>query len=260
MNDEVFLETIRQNPEDDAPRLVYADWLEEQGDIRAEFLRLEVQWAHEKAAKTKTPISKRMEKLRAEIDPNWVAWIERTNRMSVYWPADLCRILAERGEMGRPLRFVSVSGAYGSAAISLPKMRGLRRGDYIYPVTVRQRRLHVIARMRIRELAAAAAFVTASPEEASLVVDPRLGEIMIGHGGTVQRLDRVLPAAAVSRLRFWRSSGERGLKYLKHGELEHSVDLQGIFRITQRTAMDFERLLAGLPFPDLPPEEANLFA
>jgi uncharacterized protein (TIGR02996 family) len=39
-NDEGFLRAIQKNPEDDAFRLVYADWLEERGDLRGEYLRL----------------------------------------------------------------------------------------------------------------------------------------------------------------------------------------------------------------------------
>lgn len=42
---EPFLETILDNPGDDGPRLVYADWLEEQGDPRAEFIRAQLQLA-----------------------------------------------------------------------------------------------------------------------------------------------------------------------------------------------------------------------
>lgn len=63
MSDEAaFLAAIRANPEDDAPRLVYADWLEEQGgasnEARAEYIRLSIQhathypemwWSKEKA-------------------------------------------------------------------------------------------------------------------------------------------------------------------------------------------------------------------
>jgi uncharacterized protein (TIGR02996 family) len=41
MGDEAFLRAILASPEDAAPRLVYADWLEEQGDPRAELLRHE---------------------------------------------------------------------------------------------------------------------------------------------------------------------------------------------------------------------------
>jgi uncharacterized protein (TIGR02996 family) len=41
MNDEqAFLNAILQQPDDDTRKLVYADWLEERGDSRGEFLRL----------------------------------------------------------------------------------------------------------------------------------------------------------------------------------------------------------------------------
>ena len=36
---EPFLQRIRAFPDDDAQRLIYADWLEEQGDPRGPFLR-----------------------------------------------------------------------------------------------------------------------------------------------------------------------------------------------------------------------------
>jgi uncharacterized protein (TIGR02996 family) len=36
-----FLAAIRDNPDDDASRLIFADWLEEQGDPRGEFLRVQ---------------------------------------------------------------------------------------------------------------------------------------------------------------------------------------------------------------------------
>jgi uncharacterized protein (TIGR02996 family) len=40
---EAFLEDIREHPDDDAPRLVYADWLDDHGDAdRAEFIRAQV--------------------------------------------------------------------------------------------------------------------------------------------------------------------------------------------------------------------------
>ena len=43
-----FLAAILERPEDDFPRLVYADWLDENGDpARAEFIRLQLQLARE---------------------------------------------------------------------------------------------------------------------------------------------------------------------------------------------------------------------
>jgi uncharacterized protein (TIGR02996 family) len=44
--DQAFLDAIREQPDDDAPRLVYADWLEEHGQPqRAEFIRVQCERA-----------------------------------------------------------------------------------------------------------------------------------------------------------------------------------------------------------------------
>lgn len=46
MNDaEPFIAEIVANPHDDAPRLIYADWLEERGDPLGEFIRVQCQLA-----------------------------------------------------------------------------------------------------------------------------------------------------------------------------------------------------------------------
>ena len=46
MNAEAFLADICEHPEDDTPRLVFADWLDDHGDqARAEFIRLQVELA-----------------------------------------------------------------------------------------------------------------------------------------------------------------------------------------------------------------------
>jgi uncharacterized protein (TIGR02996 family) len=39
-DEEAFLRAIAQAPDDDAPRLVYADWLDERGDPRADYVRV----------------------------------------------------------------------------------------------------------------------------------------------------------------------------------------------------------------------------
>ncbi len=45
MTPEAFLRTIAENPDDDGPRLVYADWLEERGDPLGEFIRVQCELA-----------------------------------------------------------------------------------------------------------------------------------------------------------------------------------------------------------------------
>ena len=43
---EAFLQAILEDPADDAPRLIYADWLEENGDAgRADFIRIQCELA-----------------------------------------------------------------------------------------------------------------------------------------------------------------------------------------------------------------------
>jgi uncharacterized protein (TIGR02996 family) len=64
VDEAAFLEAIRINPGDDVTRLVYADWLSDQGDeVRAEYLRLVVQL---RQAQARLPV------LRQQLDPAWV--------------------------------------------------------------------------------------------------------------------------------------------------------------------------------------------
>src|ERR1700682_1902421 len=47
VDSEAFLATILEHPDADAPRLVFADWLEEQGETnRAEFIRVQIELSH----------------------------------------------------------------------------------------------------------------------------------------------------------------------------------------------------------------------
>lgn len=39
--EDLYLQAIIENPDDDLPRLIYSDWLEERGDPRAEFIRVQ---------------------------------------------------------------------------------------------------------------------------------------------------------------------------------------------------------------------------
>jgi uncharacterized protein (TIGR02996 family) len=63
-----FIDAIRKNPDDDEARAVYADWLEERGDPRGEYLRLEIQMH-------RLPL--RMVELSAAIAPDWIEVVAR---------------------------------------------------------------------------------------------------------------------------------------------------------------------------------------
>jgi uncharacterized protein (TIGR02996 family) len=62
--DDAFLQAIIENPEDDTPRLVYADWLTDQDNPRGEFIRVQCRVARMDGA---DPIRKMLETSEGEL-------------------------------------------------------------------------------------------------------------------------------------------------------------------------------------------------
>jgi uncharacterized protein (TIGR02996 family) len=84
---DAFLQDILAHPDDDAPRLIYADWLEERGDAgsvaRAEFIRVQCS-----LASGQIPQERRGELLRREkqILNDWDAvWVRPIRRIVENW-------------------------------------------------------------------------------------------------------------------------------------------------------------------------------
>lgn len=71
---EAFLRAIEQNRDDPLPRLIYADWLEEQGDIRAEYLRLDVELSE--ARKQNQPLNAQLVARHLDLEDEfaWTGW------------------------------------------------------------------------------------------------------------------------------------------------------------------------------------------
>ncbi len=71
-----FLEAIAAAPLDHAPRYVYADWLEEQFDSRAEYLRLACQWSELSVTDpARDACQIRMQELVRRITPSWLSQV-----------------------------------------------------------------------------------------------------------------------------------------------------------------------------------------
>jgi uncharacterized protein (TIGR02996 family) len=67
-----FLAAIREHPDEDGPRLVYADWLDEQGDPKGEFIRVQCERARRDPDDPRqAALAWREEEL---LDPHTVAW------------------------------------------------------------------------------------------------------------------------------------------------------------------------------------------
>ena len=66
-DEEAFLAAIAEQPEDENCRLIYADWLEERGDPRAEYLRVEYKMrVHGGRGKGK------LDALRSQLSGDWL--------------------------------------------------------------------------------------------------------------------------------------------------------------------------------------------
>jgi uncharacterized protein (TIGR02996 family) len=76
--DKAFLRAILANPAELTSWLVYADWLDEHDDPRAEFIRLEVRRLDPNISQTERfGVIGQLEDVRAKLDPDWVAIFDR---------------------------------------------------------------------------------------------------------------------------------------------------------------------------------------
>jgi uncharacterized protein (TIGR02996 family) len=73
MDQNAFLHTICAHPDDDAPRLVYADWLDERGDPLGEFIRVQVELGKIKPSHPRSEMlrARQLELMLAHV-PTWV--------------------------------------------------------------------------------------------------------------------------------------------------------------------------------------------
>jgi len=77
MNEEdSFLRMMLADPEDLSVRQVYADWLEERGDSRAEFLRLDTLGSQG----TDPKLQNQVKQLGTRLDPKWLAFVNTLGR------------------------------------------------------------------------------------------------------------------------------------------------------------------------------------
>jgi len=76
-DDQALLRAVLADPDNVGARLVYADWLEERGDSRGEFLRISAALAALPALdKRGDSLKARLQELRQTIDPKWLALID----------------------------------------------------------------------------------------------------------------------------------------------------------------------------------------
>jgi uncharacterized protein (TIGR02996 family) len=139
---EAFLQAIRDNPEDDTPRLIYADWLEEHGDAaRAEFIRVQCEKArlprwHPRAEilawREKALLYRHENQWRSELpDIDGVEWLGFDRGFVHEVRVQDVDVLSQRAadiEQASPIRWASISRGESAwkKARPLAYLRGVR--------------------------------------------------------------------------------------------------------------------------------------
>ncbi|MCI0461193.1 MAG: TIGR02996 domain-containing protein [Gemmataceae bacterium] len=124
-DEQAFLAAIRATPDDDQLRLIYADWLEERGDVRGEFLR--VRSALKALAledERCSGLRGRLRELRPLIRAEWLAAVDRPFAEDDVREAVFRHQLRQGGPGG--VCFLRVEGGNDPSADLLDRFRGHR--------------------------------------------------------------------------------------------------------------------------------------
>jgi uncharacterized protein (TIGR02996 family) len=138
-HEEAFLQDILEHPEDDTPRLIYADWLDDHGDPgRAEFIRVQIELTRLGEDDPRRPeLSDREEQLLTEHENRWGEPLKSLGAGSVRFRRGLidfvelnATTLAEQAEAifaAAPIRQVSLEEADGDAIERLAQLSPFAR-------------------------------------------------------------------------------------------------------------------------------------
>jgi uncharacterized protein (TIGR02996 family) len=79
-----LVEAIRAQPEDDVPRLVYADWLQDRGDPRGEFIHAQVRWEQARRAWDVAAMKQQAARERGLRQQHEKAWLAPLEALGLY--------------------------------------------------------------------------------------------------------------------------------------------------------------------------------
>jgi len=182
------------------------------------------------------------------------------------WSLDRCRWLSRAGDVG-PIEVI-----FGGPHISLPSLAAVRPGDTIFPVSVRDGALFVVAQLLVQRLMPPEEYIRerhgidAKPNTLwdSMLKDLEKSRPTIGHRfpttcadsaavgiGSEIRFDRMFPSVELHALRLGPKTGkEKALSGLVEGSLKSSHAFQGhVRRLSSESARALEELVGWVAPP-----------
>ncbi|WP_395734876.1 hypothetical protein [Prosthecobacter sp.] len=185
-----------------------------------------------------------------------------SNAYTVLWNSDRVRIAKKHGLIGRSIDFL-----FGGPHTTQPSFikAGVKAGETVYPVSVRDGALHILSQVRIRAIMTVDDFIAAHPDlyppethaprafetlAKGVELHPWLralnwtgsDHVLLAERSTPFSLDTVLPPELLTRLTFRFNKADWPVSGVAEGRLTTTVGLQGIHRLSFSSAWDFASL------------------
>lgn len=180
-----------------------------------------------------------------------------SSSFTVLWNAE--RVKSVKPLAGSPVPFLA-----GGPHVSQPlfSRAGVREGDSVYPIFVRQGTLHVLARVVVKNFAEVDDFISSQKDlfparlhgharldilERTAVATPWIkafwwtcaDEVIVPENSTTISLATKLPVSSLERLTYVSKRGSRAVRGVEDGLLKSVISLQGVYRLSADSAADF---------------------
>jgi len=179
---EAFLQEIVEDPESDDPRLIYADYLEERGDPRGEFIRLQCQLAREPRIDHYSKAAVRVRELLGAHKTKWLHWLKYRDLRAEF----------ERGFVvslaGSATNYSFDSKCPSGWEWQLVRSFSLSDGD-LYPKTLIKGWLNYVQRLTFRDRIRRPSILAAWCGQRSDIVELNLWNNALGQSGVRALVD-----------------------------------------------------------------------
>lgn len=181
---------------------------------------------------------------------------------TVIWNSDRVKIAKKHGLVGKGIQFL-----FGGPHTSQPSFSraGLSGGDVVYPISIRDGMVHVLAQVVTSEIVTVDHFVAARPDlypperhgkwlsqtlDAGVELHPWLralnwtcsDHVVLVERSTPISLETVLPTEMLARLTYRSKKAERTVRGIVDGRLTTIASLQGVYRLSLSSESDFASL------------------